>query len=147
MTQVILPFVAGLLGTAVMTVFLLLPRWMNMAHVDVVRAVGSLITGRIEGAYMPGLAVHAGSGILFAYVYQAVLHFSNVPFTFMSGLFLGGVHGAIVMLLVCITVMEHHPMAKYHRRGPMTAVMQLVAHLVYGGTVGLVMQALAPRAA
>lgn len=147
MTQVILPFVAGLLGTVVMTVFLLLPRWMNIAHVDVVRAVGALITRRADGGYVPGLAVHLVSGVLFAYVYQAVLHFSHVPFTFASGLLLGGVHGVIVMLLVCITVMEHHPMAKYHRRGPMTGVMQLIAHLLYGGTVGLVMQAFASQAA
>lgn len=130
-----------------MTVVLLAPRWMNFAHVDVIRAVGALITKKTDRAFAPGLVVHVVSGILFAYVYQAVLTFAHVPFDFPAGLMLGGVHGVIVMLLVSIAVMEHHPIAKYHRRGPMTGVMQLIAHLFYGGTAGLVMQILSPHTA
>jgi hypothetical protein len=39
----------------------------------------------------------------------------------------GFIHGIIVMLLVCIAVMEHHPIARYHERGPMTGLAQLLA--------------------
>ncbi len=124
-----------------MTAFLLLPRWMNFAHVDVVRAVGALVTKRLDGAFVPGLMLHIASGIFFAYVYQFVLSLARIPLNFSNGLLVGGVHGVVVMLLVCITIMEHHPIAKYHRRGPMTGVMQLIAHILYGGTVGLVAQA------
>jgi hypothetical protein len=46
------------------------------------------------------------------------------------------------MLLVCIAVMEHHPMARYHERGPMTGLAQLLAHILYGVVVGLVVDAL-----
>ena len=34
----------GLSGTAVMTCFLLIPRWMEWGKIDVIRAVGSLMT-------------------------------------------------------------------------------------------------------
>ena len=53
----------------------------------------------------------------------------------------GFIHGIVVMLLVCITVMEHHPIARYHERGPMTGLAQLFAHIVYGVVVGLIVHA------
>jgi hypothetical protein len=54
----------------------------------------------------------------------------------------GFIHGMIVMLLVSIVIMEHHPIARYHERGPMTGVAQLLAHVVYGATAGFLFQAL-----
>ena len=54
----------------------------------------------------------------------------------------GFIHGIVVMLLVCIAVMEHHPIARYHERGPMTGLAQLLAHIVYGVVVGLIVHAL-----
>ena len=45
------------------------------------------------------------------------------------------------MLLVSIVVLEHHPIARYHERGPMTGFMQLLAHLVYGAVTVLVIEA------
>jgi len=44
------------------------------------------------------------------------------------------------MLLVSIVIMEHHPIARYHERGPMTGLAQLLAHLIYGVVVGLIVQ-------
>ncbi|MCK9588896.1 MAG: hypothetical protein WC076_00385 [Terrimicrobiaceae bacterium] len=54
----------------------------------------------------------------------------------------GVIHGIIVMLLVCIVVMEHHPVARYHERGPMTGLAQLMAHILYGLVLGVIVQAL-----
>ncbi len=136
------PLVGGLAGTVVMTVFLLFPRWFNLGHVDVVRAVGALITGREERALLPGFVVHFTSGIVFAYIYWTLLSLAKLPLNLLTGLMAGFVHGVIVMLLVSIVIMEHHPIAKYHERGPMTGLMQLLAHILYGAVVGGVVAAL-----
>jgi len=128
----------GLAGTSLMTVFLLIPRWMGWGKTDVIPAVGSLIMGRREGAFLAGMTVHLSMGILFAYLYAGFLGFSRLPFNTMTGLLLGSLHGVIVMLLVSIMVMEHHPIAGYHEKGLGTGLAQLVAHMLYGATVGLV---------
>ena len=60
----------------------------------------------------------------------------------MTGLLLGSIHGVIIMLLVCIVIMEHHPVARYHEKGLGTGLAQLVAHMLYGVTVGWVVAAL-----
>lgn len=142
MNTVITPLIGGLIGTAVMTAFLLAPRWLGLGHVDVIRAAGALMTHRTENAFRPGLALHLVSGVAFAYVYWGLLSLSGLPLNFLTGTLAGFMHGAIVMLLVSIVIMEHHPVAKYHHRGPMTGIAQLVAHVLYGATVGLVVQTL-----
>jgi hypothetical protein len=128
----------GLSGTAVMTCFLLLPRWMGWGKIDVIRASGALMTGHAEGAFRPGLIVHLTMGILFAFLYAGFLNLSRLPFNALTGLLLGCLHGVIIMLLVSIMIMEHHPIARYHEKGLGTGLAQLLAHMLYGGTVGWV---------
>lgn len=55
---------------------------------------------------------------------------------------MGALHGVVIMLLVSIVIMEHHPIAHYHDRGPMTGFAQLLAHIIYGLIVGSFMQLL-----
>lgn len=126
----------GIAGTAVMTGFLLLPRWMDWGKIDVVRAVGSLMTGRRERIFRLGLSLHVAMGILFAFLYAGFLNLSRLPFNTLTGLLLGSLHGVIIMLLVCVVIMEHHPVAGYHEKGLGTGMAQLVAHMLYGATVG-----------
>ena len=126
----------GIVGTFMMTAFLLLPRWMSWGKIDVVRAVGSLMTGRRERIFRLGLLLHVAMGILFAFLYAGFLNLSRLPFNAMTGLLLGCLHGVIIMLLVSIVIMEHHPVAGYHEKGLGTGLAQLVAHMLYGATVG-----------
>ena len=136
------PLFGGLLGTLIMTIALLLPNWLGFGRVDVIRAVGALVTRRAHGAFVPGLMLHLFSGIIFAYIYQLILSLSHIPLNAMTGLMMGSLHGAIVMLLVSIAIMEHHPISYYHTRGPMTGFAQLLAHMLYGVVVGTVVQLL-----
>lgn len=130
---------AGLAGTAAMTVFLLLPRWLGRVHVDVIRAGGSLVVGSGKRSATPvGLAIHTAMGIGFAFAYYGFLGLSALPFNALTGLLLGSIHGAIAMLLVSILIMEHHPEPRYHERGPSTGLAQLGAHMLYGTVVGSV---------
>jgi len=146
MSTTLIPLLGGVAGTVVMTIFLFIPRWLGLGNVDVVRAVGALITRKVDNAMAPGIAVHFVSGIIFAYIYTFLLRLSDLPLNIWSYSMAGAIHGVIVMLLVSMAIMEHHPIARYHDRGPMTGVAQLFAHLLYGATVGVVYQILAPAA-
>jgi hypothetical protein len=129
-------------GTAAMSALLLLPRWLGIGKIDVIPAVGALITGKAENALSIGYVIHFTSGIIFAYIYWGLLLSMKLPVVWWTFGLAGSIHGIIVMLLVCIAVMEHHPIARYHERGPMTGLAQLIAHIVYGIVVGLIVQAL-----
>ena len=135
-----IPLLGGLAGTAAMTLLLEIPKWFRIGNIDIIRAAGSLITRKQENSFLPGLIIHFSAGIIFAYVYIFLLSFSHIPINPLSGLFLGGIHGALIMLLVSIMILEHHPIAIYHERGPMTGFAQLLAHMVYGLVVGTVVQ-------
>lgn len=95
--------------------------------------------GLSRAAFPVGFAIHTTLGIGFAFLYAAFLHFSSLPFNALTGLLLGSIHGVVVMLLVSILIMEHHPVARYHERGPATGLAQLAAHMLYGFTVGFIM--------
>lgn len=124
-----------------MSAFLLFPRFLGIGKIDVIPAVGALVTGRAENALAPGYALHLLSGIFFAYFYWGVLLAMHLPMVWWTFAIFGSVHGVMVMLLVSIVIMEHHPIARYHERGPMTGLAQLIAHIFYGISVGLVVQA------
>jgi hypothetical protein len=136
------PLIGGIVGTAAMTGLLLFPRWLGIGKIDVIPAVGALITGKEEHAFSIGYIVHFTSGIIFAYIYWGILLLMKLPIVWWVFGMAGFIHGIVVMLLVCITIMEHHPIARYHERGAMTGLAQLFAHIVYGVVVGLIVDAL-----
>ncbi len=141
----LVPALAGLLGTLAMSLFTLLPEKLGFGRLDVVRAVGSYVTKNRDTAFGPGLVLYFIAGIVFAYIYYGIFSYiRGIPINALSGLFAGLVHGAIVMLYVVIAVLEHHPDPRYQRRGPMTGLMQLAGHGVFGTIVGLVCGHYAP---
>ena len=141
----VVPLIAGLLATLVMSFFTLLLSRFTAERVDVVRAVGAFVTKDRETAFAPGLALHFLAGVFFAYAYYGIFAtIKGIPLNWMSGMFTGVVHGVVVMLFVAIAVLEHHPLKRYQTRGPMTGVIQIVAHGIYGAVIGLVCNALAP---
>ena len=129
---------AGCAGTSVMTLFLFIPRWAGWSKVDVIRAGGALVVGMNSKAFIVGMGIHLLMGVGFSYLYAAFLGLSHLPFNTLTGSLLGSLHGVVVMLLVAILIMEHHPIARYHERGPATGLAQLGAHILYGATVGWV---------
>ncbi len=123
-----------------MSAFLLFPRWFGIGNIDIIPAVGALITGKVENAHGLGYLIHCASGIAFAYIYWGLLVALGLPLTVWTFGMAGFIHGVVVMLLVSIVIMEHHPIARYHERGPMTGLAQLLAHIIYGVVVGLIVQ-------
>lgn len=143
MNILIAPLIGGLAGTLAMTLLLEIPKWIGIGNIDIVRAVGALATRKKDRAFLPGLIIHFGAGIIFAYLYILLLSLSHIPINPLTGLFLGSLHGALIMILVSIMILEHHPIAYYHERGPMTGFAQLLAHMVYGLIVGTVVHLMA----
>ena len=141
---IFVPLLAGLLGTVAMALLLQIPAWLGMPRIDLMRAMGSYITGDRERAFMPGLIIHFAVGIVFGYIYYWAFRFTQIPLTPLHGLFAGAVHGTLVMLVVSIAILEHHPNQRYQRRGPLTGFAQLIGHVLYGLVVGVVCWQLAP---
>ena len=145
MPHLIVPAIAGIVATIAYCVVVLLPRMMGIARVDVIRALGAFITKDRETAFVPGLVVSFGLGIVFAYVFYGFCSYiRGIPMNPLSGLFYGLVLGAVSMLYVVIGVLEHHPDKSYQRRGPMTGVIQLIGGGVFGLLVGWICGAWAP---
>ena len=146
MMQYFVPLIAGVLGTLVMSALQLLPAQLGYTRMEVIRAAGTYFTGDRETAFMPGMAMHFAAGIFFAYCYYFGFAFvgGGLSLDALTGLFVGVVHGVVVMLIVAIAVLEHHPMERYHSRSAMTGFSQVLAHAVYGSVVGAVCHALAP---
>jgi uncharacterized membrane protein YagU involved in acid resistance len=140
MLNIVACLVAGALGTGAMTFVLFVPTWMGWGRIDVVRAVGSFVSHDRDHALWPGLALHFSIGILFAFVYWGVLAAVGLPLNVLTGIHMGAIHGIVIMLLVAIAILEHHPLQQYRDRGPMTGVAQVLGHVVYGGVVGAVYQ-------
>lgn len=139
MKENVVPFVAGLIGVITMSLFMLIPAKLGLARVDVIRAVGAFITRKRETAFVPGMILHVIMGIACGYAYYWFFHLSHLPMNALSGLFAGVVHGVVVMLFVGISVLEHHPMKRYQRRGPMTGFAQVIGHAIYGLVVGAIL--------
>jgi len=145
----------GLAATGVMVFFLYLPRLWQGEYFDVLNALGSAITRKVdENSLLLGSVIYFGGGIVFAFFYcwtvRALLQIPGdiaLPtLTFMPGspveinlffpllgLVLGLGHGILVALLTTIVVIEHHPLERFRTRY-ILVLSQLISHLAFGVT-------------
>ena len=144
---------AGLIATSIMVFFLYLPLAWQGNYYDVLGALGSAITRRIDAqARFLGALVYYGGGIFvsifYGWVVLALIRGAFVPqLNILPGLpteinlvypFLGAAiglgHGILVAFFVVIIVIEHHPLEQYRARF-ILVVSQLISHVVFGITV------------
>lgn len=140
-TFIWLGILAGLIGTAGMTIVLNSVTKSGVANADMVRAVGSLFTKKLENSSRVGLMVHFSSGIVFAFLYLwAMLAFNVNGFLNLtgSGALIGFIHGAVVGFLLVAAVAENHPVKEFQKAGFSVAVAHWGAHIIYGLLVGAV---------
>jgi len=133
--------ISGLAATTVMSLFLSLVHRSNLADGDMIRAVGSLFTRAEKGSLLAGTVIHYSVGMLLAVAYAAIVRAS--PVSEGSVLIIGvcvGVsffHGLLVSMMTAIVVAEHHPLPRFRRAGADVVITYLLAHVVYGLTLGL----------
>src|SRR6516165_5823860 len=107
---------AGFLGTIAMMGLMSAIHQMKWANADMVRAIGSIFTRRMEDSYFPGLLAHCTVGVAFAFLYALVI--GHAPLigprgACVLGALLGLVHGTWVGLLLVVEVAEYHPLERF----------------------------------
>jgi len=131
---------AGLIGTAGMSLFLTLLTTSGITNARMIQAIGSLVTRKREGALLVGGVIQIGSGIGFGIIYGYIL--TRVP-SFHVGIGAGGgailglLHGIVVAIALVASVAEQHPLPEFRTVGIRVAVAHLVAHVVFGVLTGL----------
>jgi hypothetical protein len=133
--------IAGIFGTASMTIFLQIISKTGVANADMVRALGSLFTKSLDSAFSVGIIIHSISGLFFAFLYTIVitaLNIHGVPSCAGSGTLIGFIHGGIVSFLLVASVAERHPLPEFQKAGFSVAAAHWIAHIIYGFIVGIV---------
>ncbi len=135
--NVIGAIIAGVVGTAVMTILMYVAPMMGMPKMDIIGMLGSMITTDKRQATGLGLAMHMMMGILFALVYALLWSAGVGGATALWGIVFGAIH-TIAVLIVMPMMMRVHPRPPEMDSGPMTMMGQLVGHMVFGLVVALV---------
>lgn len=143
----LLVIVAGLTGTLLMTLIMVLIHKKGWANADMIRAVGSLVTRRYENSLVPGLLLHLMAGCLFAIPYLIVIRSvgsTNILAMISIGITIGTFHGA-AMIFILMALAEKHPVELFQKAGIDVAWSHVVGHMAYGLGIGLAAALIGPK--
>ena len=132
---------AGWIGTAGLTGFLLLLTRAKVTNANMVVALGSLLTHSRERAVEVGVIIHIISGTIFGVLYTCILMAigdSGVGTKLLFGLLIGVLHGVAVAICLVATVADCHPLEEFRGIGFGVGLAHWIGHVIYGGLVGLV---------
>ena len=141
MNALIITVLAGVIGTAGMSILLWGVTRSGIANAAMIRAIGSLFTQTYEDSFGPGLVAHFVVGIIIAFVYIALISLfapTSLAGTIALGGMIGFAHGVAFGFTLVVAVAEHHPLEQFRNVGLEVAVAHLLGHVVYGVLVGLV---------
>lgn len=140
MEFILITVLAGLVGTAGMTSVLQLITRSGWTNADMVRALGSALTGSYEKSKTLGLVVHFLGGIPIAILYSVFLNL--LPLTgIVSLILIGGVIGFVhgfVFSFVLMAMSEYHPVEQFKEADFQVAIAHIAGHVAYGLLVGAV---------
>jgi hypothetical protein len=131
---------AGILGSLAMLFVLYLITFSKIANADMVRALGSLITGKLKGSTLVGLVIYFIGGILFSFLYFYIFRIFPTQETAriaFLGAFGGFVHGGLVSFSLVISVSGRHPVKRFQNVGFQVALAHIAGHIAYGLTLAL----------
>ncbi len=147
---------SGLIATAVMVVFLYLPRLWNGVYYDTLGGLGAMFLGQANSqARLIGAVLIFAGGVLFGFFYgwfalmflngtflaPQYLIFAGTPlqtdlFFVILGLVGGFGQGMFVSLITTFIATDFHPLESY--RDPFPLILSfLIGHTVYGAVVML----------
>lgn len=132
---------SGLVGAFAMTAFMAAVSSAFSKRVDMVRALGSYFTGRVEGSLWLGRLIHAGSGLVFGAVYLWIMHAMGAlsfPYPIFLGIGFGFFHGLLMSYVLMIFASERHPVEDYRKATLEEGLLHIVGHVIFGAVVGLV---------
>jgi hypothetical protein len=148
----------GLVATTALTAVMITAQLAGLTRLDLPLVLGTLITAYPDRARVAGFLIHLTAGQAFALGYAATFALLHRA-TWWLGASLGVLHVAVAMTVLLPLLPSVHPRMASHRAGPSsTAVLEppglfavnygfqtpavaVVAHLAYGGVLGLLLQA------
>ncbi|MFC1878938.1 DUF6789 family protein [Chloroflexota bacterium] len=128
--------IAGLVGTLVMTIMMVIAPRMGMPKMDIMGMLGSMFTSEQGSAKMIGAVIHFMMGAIFGLIYAFVWSQGIGSATWLWGLIFGAVHTVVIIIMMPI-MMKMHPRPPQTDGGLMMVVGQLMGHLVFGLVVAL----------
>ena len=138
--------VAGVVGTIVMSMIMLMAPMMGMPKMAIWEMLGSMFSK--DGNNVLGWAMHFMMGVIFAIIYAALWAFGIGSATWVNGLVFGAVHWLIAGLMMGGVPMMHAGVKAGTVKAPglymtanggmMSFVGGLIGHAVYGLVVALV---------
>ena len=122
----------GVAGTAAMTLMMLIAPMMGV-HMDITAS----LAGMVHAPWMVGMVVHLMMGILIFPLVYGILLRRYLPG---SALVRGLIWGSILWMMMEVAIMPMLGAGVFGIYGPgmMGAVAALMAHLVYGGLLGVI---------
>ena len=140
MLNLILVISSGVLATLSMMFVMELITRSQLANADMVRAIGSIFTGRYENSLKLGLVLHIISGIIFAVIYYSIFDYFLINYEILApvlGLLVGFFHGMVVSLSLVNVIAKYHPLKQFQETGLYMAIAHIIGHMVYGLSVGV----------
>ncbi len=138
--------VAGVVGTIVMSMIMVMAPMMGMPKMAIWEMLGSMFSK--DGNNLLGWVMHLMNGVIFAIIYAALWSFGIGSATWVNGLVFGAVHWLIAGLMMGGVPMMHAGVKAGTVKAPglyMTAnggmmafAGGLIGHAVYGLVVALV---------
>jgi hypothetical protein len=138
--------VRGLVGTAAMTVLMMMAPMMGMPKMDIPALLGSMFGA--PGSKPLGLLMHFMMGTIFGLIYAVLFTAVTGPSIILLGLFFGIVHWLIVGLMIGMMPMIHAGIKSGQVKAPGAYMTQLggmmgfigglMGHVLFGLVVGLV---------
>lgn len=144
----------GFAATLILTIIMAASKPLGFTRMDLPFLLGTLFTSNRNKAPLYGFVIHLFIGWFFALIYAVAFKSADL-FTWWFGLAIGAVHGAFVLSAGLQLIAAFHPRMAQPYQGPTptrqleppgffalnygrgTPIVTMLAHLIYGGVLGL----------
>src|SRR5687768_9966897 len=144
----------GFGATLILTTIMAVSKPLRLSRMDLPFLLGTILTSSRSKSSLYGYIVHLILGWVFAFIYAAAFESAGY-FTLWFGVLIGFVHGAFVLSAGVEIIAVFHPRRAQPYHGPTptrlleppglfgmnygkgTPLITMIAHLIYGGILGL----------
>lgn len=140
LAAILIGAVCGLIGAFAMNLFMRLVSRKFDRRADMVRALGSFFTKKLDNALGVGTAIHGAAGVIFGMIYLAIIQAIGAldfPHAFFLALGFGFFHGLITSYGLMYYASARHPLEEYRKATMQEGVLHLLGHMIFGGVTGL----------
>lgn len=137
--------VAGIVASAVFSMFTAMARSMGMTEMSIEKTLGAMF-GEGPSASAVGWVMHFMSGIVFALIYANIFEFAGVTEGWLIGAVIGAAHGLMIGAVVMPMMGAVHPGVRNGtitapgffaiNAGSMTPMGLVFGHVLFGAVLG-----------